>query len=87
MGQGIYVDPARDSCGMYFGSAPNPDEISGVDHSPGYLRTAAKYFAGQLFSAVGVRSAVAVAPDPNLEVSTMRSWGDVDVVRRNRLSR
>ncbi len=47
MGQGIYVDPARDFCGMYFGLAPNPDEISGVDHSPGSLRTAAKYFAGQ----------------------------------------
>ena len=47
MGQGIYVDPARDFCGMYFGLAPNPDEISGVDHSPGYLRTAAKYFSRQ----------------------------------------
>jgi hypothetical protein len=32
---------------MYFGLAPNPDEISGIDHSPGYLRNAAKYFAGQ----------------------------------------
>ncbi len=47
MGQGIYVDPARDFCGMYFGLAPNPDSISGIDHSPGYLRTAAKYFAGK----------------------------------------
>ena len=47
MGQGIYVDPARDFCGMYFGLAPNPDEISGVDYSPGFLRTAAKYFSGQ----------------------------------------
>ena len=47
MGQGIYVDPARDFCGMYFGLAPNPDEISGIDRSPGYLRNAAKYFAGQ----------------------------------------
>jgi len=47
MGQGIYVDPARDFCGMYFGLAPNPDEISGIDHSPGYLRNAAKYFAGK----------------------------------------
>ena len=47
MGQGIYVDPARDFCGMYFGLAPNPDEISGIDHSPGYLRTAAKKLAGE----------------------------------------
>ena len=42
MGQDIYVVPARDFCGVYFGLAPNPDEISGIDHSPGYLRTAAK---------------------------------------------
>jgi hypothetical protein len=47
MGQGIYVDPVRDFCGMYFGLAPNQDEISGIDHSPGYLRNAAKYFAGK----------------------------------------
>jgi hypothetical protein len=47
MGQGIYVDPARDFCGMYFGLAPNPDSISGIDHSPGYLRTAAKRLAGK----------------------------------------
>lgn len=46
MGQGIYVDPSRDFCGMYFGLAPNPDEISGVDHSPGFLRNAAKMLAG-----------------------------------------
>jgi len=47
MGNGIYVDPARDFCGMYFGPASNSNEISGKDHSPGYLRTAAKYFAGK----------------------------------------
>jgi hypothetical protein len=46
MGQGIYVDPARDFCGMYFGLAPNPDEISGIGHSPGYLRAASKLLAG-----------------------------------------
>ena len=47
MGQGIYVDPKRDFCGVYFGLAPNPDEISGIDHSPGYLRAAAKLLAGK----------------------------------------
>jgi hypothetical protein len=36
-----------DFCGVYFGLAPNPDEISGIDHSPGYLRTAAKLLAGK----------------------------------------
>ena len=47
LGQGIYVDPARDFCGVYFGLAPNPEEISGIDHSPGYLRNAAKGLAGE----------------------------------------
>lgn len=47
MGQGIYVDPARDFCGIYFGLASNDEKISGIDHSPGYMRTAAKYFAGE----------------------------------------
>jgi hypothetical protein len=47
MGQGIYVDPKRDFCGIYFGLAPNPDQISGIDHSPGYLRAAAKMLAGK----------------------------------------
>ena len=47
MVQGIYVDPKRDFCGIYFGLAPNPGEISGIDHSPGYLRTAAKLLAGK----------------------------------------
>lgn len=46
MGQGIYVDPARDFCGMYFGLASNDVKIAGIDHSPGYLRKAAKYLAG-----------------------------------------
>jgi CubicO group peptidase (beta-lactamase class C family) len=46
MGQGIYVDPARDFCGQYFGLATNDEKIAGVDHSPGYLRAAAKVLAG-----------------------------------------
>ena len=46
MGQGIYVDPGRDFCGMYFGLATNDEKIAGVDHSPGYLRRAAKYLNG-----------------------------------------
>jgi len=47
MGQGIYVDPARDFCGMYYGLASNDENISGIDHSPGYLRAAAKLLAGK----------------------------------------
>ena len=47
MGQGIYVDPARDFCGMYFGLATNDEKVAGVDHSPGYLRAAAKVLAGK----------------------------------------
>jgi hypothetical protein len=47
MGQGIYVDPARDFCGCYFGLATNDESVSGVDHSPGYLRAAAKLLAGK----------------------------------------
>ena len=46
MGQGIYVDPARDFCGMYFGLATNDEKVAGIDHSPGYLRAAAKLIAG-----------------------------------------
>jgi CubicO group peptidase (beta-lactamase class C family) len=46
MGQGIYVDPKRDFCGMYFGLASNDEKVSGIDHSPGYLRAAAKAIAG-----------------------------------------
>ena len=45
MGQGIYVDPARDFCGCYFGLATNDESISGSDHSPGYLRAAARKLA------------------------------------------
>ena len=46
MGQGIYVDPARDFCGMYFGLASNDEKVAGIDHSPGYLRAAAKRLHG-----------------------------------------
>ncbi|GAL15175.1 hypothetical protein JCM19233_6193 [Vibrio astriarenae] len=42
MGQGIYVDPARDFCAIYFGLASNDETITGPDHAPGYLRAAAK---------------------------------------------
>jgi len=47
MGQGIYVDPERDFCGIYFGLASNDESVSGIDHSPGYLRAAAKQLAGK----------------------------------------
>lgn len=47
MGQGIYVDPARDFCGIYFGLASNDESVAGIDHSPGYLRAAAKRLAGE----------------------------------------
>ena len=47
MGQGIYVDPARDFCGIYFGLASNDEKVAGIDHSPGYMRAAAKMLAGQ----------------------------------------
>lgn len=47
MGQGIYVDPARDFCGIYFGLASNDEKVTGIDHSPGYLRAAAKRLAGR----------------------------------------
>jgi CubicO group peptidase (beta-lactamase class C family) len=47
MGQGIYVDPARDFCGMYFGLASNDEAIAGIDHAPGYLRAAAKALAAE----------------------------------------
>ena len=47
MGQGIYVDPARDFCGVYFGLATNDESVAGVDHSPGYMRAAAKQLAGR----------------------------------------
>ena len=47
MGQGIYVDPARDFCAIYFGLATNDEKVAGVDHSPRYLRAAAKVLAGR----------------------------------------
>jgi len=43
MGQGIYVDPARDFCGVHFALGPNDGP---VDWSPGYQRAAAKMLAG-----------------------------------------
>jgi len=46
MGQGIYVDPAREFCAIYHGLASNDESITGPDHSPGYLRAAAKKVAG-----------------------------------------
>ncbi|UPQ89423.1 serine hydrolase [Vibrio sinaloensis] len=46
MGQGIYVDPKRDFCAIYFGLASNDESVTGIDHSPGYLRNAAKLMAG-----------------------------------------
>jgi len=46
MGQGIYVDPTRDFVGINFAVCPNEGE-RGPDRSPGYLRAAAKMFAGQ----------------------------------------
>ena len=47
MGQGIYVDSARDFCGMYFGLASNDENVAGIDYSPGYLRAAAKLLVGR----------------------------------------
>jgi len=47
MGQGIYVDPKRDFCGVYFGLASNDEAITGADHSPGYMRAAAQLLAGE----------------------------------------
>ena len=46
MGQGIYVDPARDFVGINFALCPNEGE-RGPDHSPGYLRAAAKMLAAR----------------------------------------
>jgi len=45
MGQGMYVDPARDFVGINFALCPNEGD-RGPDHSPGYLRAAAKMLAG-----------------------------------------
>jgi CubicO group peptidase (beta-lactamase class C family) len=46
MGQGMYVDPARDFVGINFALCPNEGE-RGPDHSPGYLRAAARMLAGK----------------------------------------
>ena len=45
LGQGIYIDPARDFVGVYF---PTNGYIPpyGEDKMPGYLRRAAKYLVG-----------------------------------------
>jgi len=46
MGQGMYVDPARDFVGINFALCPNEGE-RGPDHSPGYLRAVAKMLNGE----------------------------------------
>jgi hypothetical protein len=44
LARGNFVDPMRDFCGMTFSTCPNLAEI---DHSPGYLRAAAKALHGK----------------------------------------
>ena len=44
LGQGIYIDPARDFVGVYF-STNGYVPPYGEDKMPGYLRRAAKYVA------------------------------------------
>ncbi|MGB5280205.1 MAG: hypothetical protein WBN37_02695 [Arenicellales bacterium] len=34
------------SAGVYFGLATNDEKVAGIDHSPGYLRAAARKLAG-----------------------------------------
>jgi hypothetical protein len=46
LGQGIYIDPARDFVGVYF-STNGYIPPYGEDKMPGYLRRAAKYLAGR----------------------------------------
>jgi hypothetical protein len=46
LGQGIYIDPARDFVGVYY-STNGYIPPYGEDKLPGYLRRAAKYLAGQ----------------------------------------
>lgn len=46
LGQGIYIDPARDFVGVYF-STNGYIPPYGQDKMPGYLRQAAKWVAGQ----------------------------------------
>jgi CubicO group peptidase (beta-lactamase class C family) len=46
LGQGIYIDPARDFVGIYF-STNGYIAPYGEDKMPGYLRRAAKFMAGE----------------------------------------
>lgn len=46
LGQGIYIDPARDFVGVYY-STNGYIPPYGEDKMPGYLRRAAKYIAGK----------------------------------------
>lgn len=46
LGQGIYIDPARDFVGVYFSSNGYIPPY-GEDKMPGFLRRAAKYVAGE----------------------------------------
>jgi CubicO group peptidase (beta-lactamase class C family) len=46
LGQGIYIDPARDFVGVYFSSNGYIPPY-GEDKMPGFLRRAAKYLAGE----------------------------------------
>jgi len=46
LGQGIYIDPARDFVGVYY-STNGYIPPYGEDKMPGYLRRAAKYLAGE----------------------------------------
>lgn len=46
VGQGIYIDPARDFVGVYFSVNPYMPPY-GEDKMPGYLRRSAKYLAGE----------------------------------------
>jgi CubicO group peptidase (beta-lactamase class C family) len=46
LGQGIYIDPARDFVGVYFSNNPYIPPY-GEDKMPGYLRRAAKFVADE----------------------------------------
>jgi hypothetical protein len=46
LGQGIYIDPARDFVGVYFSTNPYVPPY-GEDKMPGFLREAAKVLAGK----------------------------------------
>lgn len=47
VGQGIYIDPARDFVGVYFSVNPYIPPY-GEDKMPGFLRRSAKYLAGEM---------------------------------------